>query len=917
MTPAENTLTRVRTIPEVRRTDTESPVVIQRLNGIKAIRTPPHSFLLGSVIAIVGAGILVTGLADALARTGHAGSVLPLFFVGLIAIFVPCAWRLTAAGATRNERVSVSLILGVGLLVSYVLRSPLIFDGFDELIHGSNVSRMLDNHVLLVPNTVLPVSTYYPGLELLTSAIKLLTGLPVVLSQVVVLLAVRVVLILCVFLVVERICGSARAGGVGVLVYAANPEFYSFDAGYAYETLALALAAATVYLIITSIDEARHRRGSRAPTFADSMRQLMVPRSEELSPPLQKLRPIDVPTMREPPGPMERAQAIRVARDLGLALVCLVALVVTHHLTSWLTVGFLVLGAVMLYRTGQRVPARVVIAAAVVGVVAVAMWTSFVGHRIVTYLGPIFSGALSGIWSALGQGQGNRSLFQSSAGASHAPTWEMIAMLAAAAAWCLVLVVSLRAAIWGRTVRGGPLRWVPVIIAALYPVALLTRLSSGSSEVGGRAMSFIFFGMAVVVGGWLATRITADLRPHWRGAILAIASVCFLGSMIFGSGPDWSYVPGRYLVGADQRSVGSPSIAAAEWASTHIPAGTPVAADRVNGSLLADLGHVDPVTGISGQVNPSPLFFDPTIGRYELGLIRTGRIRYIVIDRRLVDGLPLFGTYVEPGESKTPTRLTQAELGKFDSVPGVRRVYDNGPIQVYDLSALLGTAPPVRSGQPARGATGTNFVVLLAALGAATIVFIRIRRRRDRWKVTDRGAVRWIVGAMVIGFVVAAAVVPRHVSSTAVGLGGVATLLVLGLVATWGARTDGAVPKRAGTSQLVADRRRSRRRQWAYAGAGLTVVGILLATLTAGQEWRPPDQLTLHAGASGQTTVTAQLATAATGARLEVVGPDQFVLSHPLQATSAAQTLVVPAAVAHGAFKVLLIAPGSSLSVSS
>ncbi len=218
--------------------------------------------------AVVAAGIFLDGLADALARTGHAGPVLPLFFAGLLAIFVPCAWRLTSPKAARRERVGVGAVLGVGLLVSYILRSPLIFDGFDELIHGANLSRMLDNHTLVVPNTVLPVSSYYPGLEMLTSAVKVLTGLPMVLSQMMVLLTARIVLVLCVFLVVERICGSARAGGIGVLVYAANPEFYAFDAGYAYETLALALAAATVYLVIAAIDEARLRRGDlAAPSF--------------------------------------------------------------------------------------------------------------------------------------------------------------------------------------------------------------------------------------------------------------------------------------------------------------------------------------------------------------------------------------------------------------------------------------------------------------------------------------------------------------------------------------------------------------------------------------------------------------------------------------------------------------------------
>ncbi len=310
---------------------TVSPVVDVRVNGPTTVLAPAPPPRTAIMIAIVGAGIFLDGLADALARTGRTGPVLPLFFLGLLAIFLPCAWRLTSAHASRNQRVGAALVLGVGLLVSYVLRSPLIFDSFDELIHGANLSRMLDNHTLLVPNTLLPVSTYYPGLELLTSAVKLVTGLPLVLSQVVVLLVARVVLTLCVFLVVERVCGSARAGGIGVLVYAANPEFYAFDAGYAYETLALAFAAAAVYLIIASIDEAgRRRSGRRALSLAESMGQLMVPRSELLFAAPAVLGPMGSSTTpktgAEPSGPMERAQALRMARDLGLAMVCIGAL---------------------------------------------------------------------------------------------------------------------------------------------------------------------------------------------------------------------------------------------------------------------------------------------------------------------------------------------------------------------------------------------------------------------------------------------------------------------------------------------------------------------------------------------------------------------------------------------------------------
>ncbi len=234
----------------------------------------------------------MVGVGDALARTGHKSPVVPLFLAGLIFIFAACAWRLTGTTATRNERVWVSVILGLGLLASYVLRSPLIFDNFDELADGATLMRLLDSRAQFPTNPVLPVSPYYPGIELVTIATKWLTGLPLLLDQMVVLVVTRIVLVLCVFLIVERACHCVACGGIGVLVYAANPEFYSLGAQYGYQTLALAFAVAVVYLLFVSIDAAQPKRG----LFA-------------------------------------------------LALIAMAGMVVSHHVTAWLTVAFLLVWA--------------------------------------------------------------------------------------------------------------------------------------------------------------------------------------------------------------------------------------------------------------------------------------------------------------------------------------------------------------------------------------------------------------------------------------------------------------------------------------------------------------------------------------------------------------------------------------------
>ncbi len=723
-----------------------------------------------------------------------------MFFVGLVAIFAPCAWRLTSRTATRSERVVVSCVLGVGLLVSYYIRSPWIFDWFDELIHGATLNRLLDSRTLLVHNRILPVSPFYPGLELLTVTAKWMTGLPVVLAQLVVVLAQRIVLVLCVFLVIERVCRSSRAAGVGVLVYVANPSFYTF-ASWDYGPLALAFAVATVHFLLSALD-ARASMAT-APFVPDRSAPTAV-----------------------------GSGFFHAHRDSLLALASMAALVVTHHLTALLTAALLVVWAVGLWIDGRLKDARWIGLAAASSIVLVLGWSAFVGSALVSYLGPIFRDASNGFSSAVGHHHSSRALFHTDSSQGGSSFWEIVVMLAAAFCFCLLLCPSILTVIRKRTALRGVLRFVPVAVAAAYPFAMLASISTGSSQVGERTTTFIFFAMAVVIGGWLGIRLSKKRTLLECAATILIATVCFIGSMIFGSGPDITYVPGQYLVGANQRSFGAPSLAVAQWASTHLIAGSNVAADRQSGALIADFGDVNLVTGISGLGDPGPLFFSSQFDRSDLSLIRKDRIRYIVVDRRLASSPPLFGTYFEPGEAKPGTRLSAAELGKFDSVPGIDRIYDNGPIQVYDVSRLLGDSTRLSSG-PGDGATGTGTgtdpVVLTAAIAVAVVGFVRVRRRRGKPPITDRVFIRWLVGSMVAGVVLAAATVPTHLSPTVIGLGGLAVVLVIILAGTRVGPPSGALPNNGG-SRPAATRAAVRRDERAHSAVGIAflVAGIML-----------------------------------------------------------------------------------------
>jgi hypothetical protein len=744
----------------------------QRADSTRPGLAPPAALnvsrsRLGLVVAIVGAGLVMVGAGDALGRTGHQSPVVPLFLAGLTFIFAPCAWRLTGSAAARNERVWVSVILGLGLLAAYVFRSPLIFDNFDELNHGQTLTRLFDSGVLFQPNPILPVCPFYPGIELVTIATRWLTGLPMLLDQMVILVLARIVVVLCVFLIVERACHSSRAGGIGVLVYASNPEFYSEGAQYGYQTLALAFAVAAVYLLFVSIDATQPKRG----------------------------------------------------RLFALALVSIAGMVVSHHVTAWLTVGFLVVWAAGLRlvidfpgrpapaATAAQIPvtedlarsqagiasrdeqfarrkkqSRIVGLAALVGVVLVGVWSAFIGRVLTAYIGPIIQGAARSAIAMVSQLHGDRRLFQNSAGGG-TPFWVTALILASAVFFCLIILISLYAVVWKKSVRGGRLRYLPAAIAATYPLAMLTNLSSAAKEVGGRTTTFIFFGVAVVVGGWLAGRLLRQRGVIERMATIGVAVICFLGSTLYGGGPLPILVNGPFIVGAHERSVSSPSLALANWVSSHLPAGSLVAADRDNAGLLSSFGQVDPVSQIGGSGNPAPLFFDQQLTPSDISLIRKHDIRYIVIDTRLTEGLPLFGAYIEPSEIGRPTRLTAAELEKFNSIPGVHRIYDNGAIQVYDLSLLLGERPLVVPNHSVRSirTIGTDVAVLVLAILVAIVWLLRLRRRARVVPIDEHMVVCGMVGALAIGLFGTFAILLIHLPPGPIAILSLLALLALGL----------------------------------------------------------------------------------------------------------------------------------------
>ena len=617
-------------------TATPAPDAVGRLGRwaarcVEVIRAPLN--LTGPTLLVMSLGVLLMAVGSAQSRaTGSSGLDQALWVVGLAVAFLPPTFRVILSRTQPLERLWLAAALPVVLQVSRLVRNPTVFTYHDELIHLNTLRQIDETGRLFSDNSLLPVSGFYPGLELATQAVQQLTGLSSFIAGNIVLLLARVVLTLGVLQLATLLTRSPRAGAIAAVVYVLNSQFLFFNSQYSYQTLALPLAVLAVYLLHS------RTRGSRT--------------------------------------------------SLLLPLAAVVGVVVTHHVTSLLLFAAFAVWLVVelaLSRRGRRPDRTAVLAATVTAGLATAVAALNPGNPVGSYLNSIVASSAGQAGALLG-GAGAKPVFSNSAGIGPQP-YERVLLLAAVVLVLVSLVGALR---FVRTSwrAGAALGVVLALLALVYPVIPGGHLTQATAEVGDRAAGFVFLGTGVVMGAWLWRHLVS-----WRVAavVSVLATTTFLGNVVLGSGPTEQQLPGPYLISADSRSVDAANVSVAQWLAANVPAGTRVYGDRVSGGLAAATGRQFNVMNVSTGIDASRLILDPEFGQADVDLITAARIQYVIVDLRLSNGLPNEDVYIENGEFGGQDRTSPvkvAALTKFNSVPGVDRVYDNGSLLVFDVRNL-------------------------------------------------------------------------------------------------------------------------------------------------------------------------------------------------------------------------------------
>jgi hypothetical protein len=559
-------------------------------------------------------GMLLISVSYTTSRAAWGGAE-PLFWLGFVFIISPALIYLTSSLPGRGERQAILVVLALGLYAVKVFYNPTFFSFGDELQHLRSTQDLLAFGRLFEPNPILPVSPSFPGFESVISAVVSLSGLSIFQAGLLVVGMAKVLAVLALFALYELLSGSARIASVGVLLYVSNPHFAFFDSQFAYESLAIPLVAFALVVI------------ARRSMLKEHGHWTLLP----------------------------------------IGLLGILAVVITHHVSSYvLLLVLLIWSVVSVLDTSWEPESGRLMAITLFTLAAIVLWTWFVAFGTLNYLvSPLRSG-IDNLANLISGEAAARPLFHS---VPPPPIWTRVASIASVVLVLLALPFGLLR-IW----RAGGMSALVVTLALLassYPFVQALRFSSATLTFATRGTAYVFLGVGFVaalaaLSVWGATR-----RAHIAQVLMVpVMAVVFIGTMASNLSA-WK-LPGGYQANLYTHTIGFEGLALADWARNQLGPDHRFGADDPNTLLLGSYGRQRPITQQRDGVSLADrLFLASSFGQFEQDLIKRLEVQYLVVDGRTRTRLLI------PGSS--PLR------SQVDAIAGVNRVYDSGDVVVYEF----------------------------------------------------------------------------------------------------------------------------------------------------------------------------------------------------------------------------------------
>jgi len=619
----------------------------QRINAHAQEGSPSRVPLVpsGPLAELTAAGLVAVGAvlvvwAYRIAPTARLQSYDPIFWAGMVLAYLVVAWR----AISGRYAVFWLGLFGLFTVLPSFLMSPGSPSGFDETAQFALLRNVISTGRLFQHTPLLPIGTFYPGLDSAAATIHWLTGLSPWDSALTLIAVVHCLLPVQVYYVARAMPVPHRWAAAAGVVYAANPSFVYFDTQFSYESVAILLMLAVVRLYVEALATER----SGCATWRQSL----------------------------------SATLLMAVISFGL--------VVTHHLTSLIGIALLLAGALFLKpisgfadRNGgwRRLFVRwmpVLTLATCLG-----LWVVFVAPTTVGYLFPHVSGTVSDLFALATRSKATSGAARTAFSNSGAPSYEIAAAIAEP---IIIAGAFLFAGI--RWLRKPSLRsnflWSFVVTAG-YLVSLPLTLTSDGAQSAHRIWAFLFVGVALLPAA-LATFFDFDKGEPWLKRRVAtvgafVLAVVFVGNVAVGAPPDARF-PGPYQFGSDTLSITPETLRFADWVQAHLGPGAHIVTDRFTAVALT--AHADAVTPLPTPGLPiSNIWYSSR----PPGPALMSAIEYLGDDYLAIDVRDAQYTTTGPGlfYLGEPERVPLQNITRLARWPWLRLVYSSQHYRLYKI----------------------------------------------------------------------------------------------------------------------------------------------------------------------------------------------------------------------------------------
>ena len=526
------------------------------------------------------------------------------------------------------------------------------------------------SHHLYPANPLLPIVQVFPGQQALIAALHQVTGLSIWVVAELTLLLLHTAAVVGVMALAARLTGSYRAAAASAIVFTTTSNLMFFDSQFSYESIGLPL---TVWTLVA----AAHAVG------------------------------------RGEPGRRRRSW-------VGIGAVTGLACVVTHHLSSYILGGLLVLIAVAhtvaaRRSTGpvsSRAARRAAWTLAVVVLAGAGLWL-IPAHQVVGYYSPYVTSGVHQVLHLLNRSGGSRTLFK----ASTTPVYEQLMAFAGPPILLALAVVAFRHH-RRRLYALGP-AYVVLAVAGVvgYFASLPFALTAFGSEGAHRSWTFSYIGVALLAGpvlehylahrpvdaagrsgagrlrAWAGGRwVAVSSRPRfWPVLAGTLAVVLLVGNTASSVNVAYRF-PGPYVYGSDTRSLTDELMYVTRWFQQTQPPQPGIISDRYTGLPLGGFAGAN-LAAASEGFPFWEMYFDPSGPPVGL-LVAVGYsgYDYLVVDDRMARDVPLLGVYFGYAEPEALTRtkpVPVAALDRYHVQPWATEVLNTDHYSVYRLNSGL------------------------------------------------------------------------------------------------------------------------------------------------------------------------------------------------------------------------------------